>query len=713
MFEAWGRFAYRRRWPVLGVAIAALVVMAVWGTGVFGVLKSSGGFTVPDSQSQKAADIAQRDLGRSDADVVVIYKASVDDPAAKSKITGSLNSLPSAQVASAASYWSTGSPQFVSKDRTMTYAAIQLRGADDTARQDGYDAIKSRLAVPGITTQFTGTVPTAEQINKQVKSDIGVSNFISFPILMVLLIVILGGVVAAGIPLLIGGVAILGAFTAVRLLSYGTDVSTFVIDIVLFMGLGLAIDYSLIVVNRFREELRRSPDVERAVARTMATAGRTVLISATTVAVSLAGILLFPELFLRSMGFGGMAVVVVDMLAALTVLPALLAVLGPRVNRGRVAFLSRPRGDGRTWYRLAHSVMRRPVVYAVSTVALLLALGLPFLHIDFGGVDAKVLPAHAQTRVAAETLDREFSGTSTDPIQVVVTGRALPQNDLSAYARRLGGTAGVTGAAVTGAKGETARITLQYHGQAHSTAARKIVDRVRAVPPPDGTRAYVGGQSAEMTDELDNLGSTLPWLALVVGGVTFVLLFLAFGSVVLPIKAIVMNALSLSAMFGAIVFIFQDGHLSGLLNFTATGTIDPSMPILMLAMVFGLSMDYEVFLLSRVREQYDRTGDTTSAVAEGLQRTGGVITSAALLLIVVVGSFSISGISFIKMTGVGMVVAIAVDSTIVRALLVPATMRLLGRANWWAPGLLGRVYGKFGIREGDEEAPAELEPATA
>jgi RND superfamily putative drug exporter len=706
MFEAWGRFTYRRRRWVLGAAIALLVFMAAWGTGVFGVLESTGGFDVPGSDSQKAAAIAQRDLGRSDADVVVVYQArDVTAPAVRAAIAESLTRLPASTVAAARQ-------QAASADHTTTYATIQLRGADDAARQDGYDAIKHRLTVPGVTTRVTGTVPTGEAINTQVKSDIGLSNVISFPVLLVLLMVILGGLVAATLPLVIGGVAILGAFTAVRILSYGTDVSTFVIDIVLFMGLGLAIDYSLIVVNRFREELRRSGDTETAVARTMATAGRTVLISATTVAVSLAGMLLFPELFLRSMGLGGMSVVVVDMLAALTVLPALLGVLGPRVDALRLPFRRRSGGEGRAWYRLAHSVMRRPVVYAAATVALLLALGLPFLHISWGGVDAKVLPTGAETRVAAETLDRAFAADATSPMQVVVTGRTLSPSALSAYAEDLKQAKGVTGAAVTGAKGPTARISLRYEGSPRSTQARDTAERVRQVTPPAGTRAYVGGATAEMADQLDNLGATFPWLALVVGGATFVLLFLAFGSVVLPIKAMVMNALSLSAMFGAMVWIFQDGHLSGLLDFTATGTIAPAMPILMLCMIFGLSMDYEVFLLSRVREQYDRTGDTTAALAEGLQRTGGVITSAALLLIVVVGAFSISGISFIKMVGVGMVVAIAVDATIVRALLVPATMRLLGRINWWAPGPLGRLYGRFGIRESDEvETDLETAPA--
>ncbi|MCP9970727.1 MMPL family transporter [Actinomadura madurae] len=351
------------------------------------------------------------------------------------------------------------------------------------------------------------------------------------------------------------------------------------------------------------------------------------------------------------------------------------------------------------------------MIYVVATVALLLALGAPFLRINWGGVDAKVLPDGTEARVVSETLETGFARNSTSPIEAVVTGTS-DQAAIQAYGARLDAVPGVTGATVTGSEGTTTRIALRYDADPNSGAARDLVRQVREVPPPDGAQAHVGGVTADVVDQLDSLGSTLPWLAVVVGGATFILLFLAFGSVLLPLKAIVMNMLSLSATFGAIVLIFQDGHLSDVLGFTATGSIAPAMPILMLAMLFGISMDYEVFLLSRVREQYDLTGSNTTAVASGVQRTGAIITSAALLFIVVIGAFATSGITFIKMTGVGMAIAILMDATIVRALLVPATMRLLGRANWWAPGPLARLYGRYGIKEGDAPAPArsQLEP---
>jgi RND superfamily putative drug exporter len=363
--------------------------------------------------------------------------------------------------------------------------------------------------------------------------------------------------------------------------------------------------------------------------------------------------------------------------------------------------------------------MRRPILYIIGTVALLLALGSPFLHITWGGVDSRVLPVGTEARVVAETLERDFARNATSPIQVIVTGKP---DQVQPYADRLRQVPGVTGAQVTGVRGSTSRISLSYEGETLSDQARGVVQRVRDTPAPAGTQAYVGGQTADMADQLDSLGDNLPWLGLVVGVGTFVLLFLAFGSVLLPIKAMVMNLLSLSAMYGVLVWIFQDGHLSGVLDFTATGTIAPAMPIILLALVFGLSMDYEVFLLSRVRERYDATGDNTRAVAEGLQRTGGIITSAALLLLVVIGAFSSSGIIFIKLTGIGMIIALVIDVTIVRALLVPATMRLLGRANWWAPGPLGRLYASYGIKEegadtdadGERgETPPKLEHASA
>ena len=721
MFEAWGRALYRRRRLTLALTLVLVAVGAIWGTGVFGKLSSEDNFTPPASQSQREANQADQVFGRNDADVVVLYRSAsmtVGDPGYRQAVTTALNGLPRADVTRVTTYWSTGSPSLVSADRHATYAVLQLTGADDAARHKTYDAIKTELtpaslAASGVTARVGGTVPMEVAINNEVSADIAKAEGFSMPVLLILLLVIFGSLAAASLPVAIGGVAILGSFTVLRLLTMATTVSIYSVNITTILGLGLGIDYGLFMVTRFREELRRQPTVEQAVARTVATAGRTVAVSGVTVAVALTSLMLFPEDFLRSMGYGGVATVAVDMLAALTVLPALLAVLGHRVNALRIRRSAQYPAGGPApdqastdetsgaWYRLAHSVMRRPAVYATVIMIGLLALGAPFLRISWGGTDARTLPAASTVRQVSQALASDFPVNSTDPIEALVT---LPRTSgaataLDAYLHRIQAIPGVTGAQVTGAEAGTVRVDIGYAPATVSAAARHIVTQIRDTSPPPGAAVLVGGTTAGLVDELASLGATLPAMALLVGVSTFVLLFLAFGSVVLPVKAIVMNVLSLSATFGVVVWIFQWGHLSGLLRFTPTGSIDPTMPILMLAVIFGLSMDYEVFLLSRIRERYDQTGDNTASVAAGLQRTGGLITSLALLLIIVVGAFSASGITFIKLMGVGMIVALLVDATVVRVLLVPATMRLLGRANWWAPRPLRRLYARYGIKE--------------
>jgi trehalose monomycolate/heme transporter len=704
MFESWGHLVYRRRRLALVVALVVVAFAAAWGTGVFGKLQSAGGFTPPGSQSQQSANLATSAFGRDAGDVVVLYSSSalnVRSPVYRDAVTATLDRLPHSDVTSVTTYWSTGSPRFVSASGRETYAVLEMAGATDNARQNSYDAIKGQLDAPGLRTQIGGQVATYEAISKEVTSDIGRAEAFSLPVLLILMLVIFGSLAAASLPVAIGGIAILGSFTALRLLTLATTVSIYSINITTILGLGLGIDYGLFMVSRFREELHRQgaaggsvpprEAVEAAVARTVATAGRTVAVSGVTVALALASLMLFPVTFLRSMGYGGVATVAVDMLAALTVLPALLAVLGPRVNalriRRSVQRPPRPDGEG-AWYRLASSVMRRPVLYALPIVVVLLALGSPFLRISWGGTDATALPASAPQRVVTEALNRDFPGNPTAPIESIVQfsgpvmGAPAREAALAGYLNRLERVPGVSAAQVTGVRGDLARVDLRYSPGPYTTQARAIVAGVRDVPAPAGSVAYTGGQTAGLADELSALGSTLPWMGLVVALATFVLLFLAFGSVVLPVKAIVMNVLSLSAMYGVLVWIFQEGHLSGLLHFSPNGTIDPSMPILLFAIMFGLSMDYEVFLLSRIRERYDITGSNTVAVASGLQRTGGLITSLALLLVIVVGAFSASGITFIKLLGVGMIVALIVDATVVRVLLVPAVMRLLGPVNW-------------------------------
>ena len=721
MFEAWGRSLYRARRLTIVAALLFAVAAGVWGTGVFGKLNSGNTFTPPNSQSSAESALAASEFGRDGADVVVLFRAAahtVSDPVYRQAVTSYLAGLPAGQVTRSVTYWTSGQQDLVSADRHSTYAVLQLAGASDQARVDTYKAIKGdfpgRAGPPGdgITAQVGGGTPTEVAINGEVSANIARAESISFPVLLILLVIIFGSVLAALAPLAIGGLAILGSFTVLRLLTTVTTVSVYSVNITTILGLGLGIDYGLFIVTRFREELRRQATVEAAVARTVATAGRTVLVSGVTVALALSSLMLFQPVFLRSMGFGGVATVAVDVIAALTLLPALLAVLGHRVNA--LAVRKSVRADAVTrddaeggWYRLARRVMRRPVAFAVVIVVVLLSFGAPFLRVSWGGTDARVLPAGNTVRQVQQALTTEFPANSTTPIEAVVTGVAGPAA-LSGYISRVNAVPGVTGAQVTGVHGTAARLDVGFRPQPDSPQARQVVTAIRALAPPPHAAVLVGGEAAMLVDELSSLGGTLPWMGLLTAVATFVLLFLAFGSVVLPVKAIVMNVLSLSATFGVMVWVFQWGHLSGPLAFTATGTIDPTTPILLLAIVFGLSMDYEVFLLSRIRESYDETGDNTVAVATGLQRTGGLITSLALLLIIVVGLFSASGISFIKLLGVGMIVALLVDATVVRILLVPATMRLLGRANWWAPGPLRRFYARYGISEQEE---SEASPA--
>ncbi|SCG57980.1 MMPL family transporter [Micromonospora halophytica] len=716
MFGWWGRVVVRARWAVLAAAAVLMTVGATWGAGVFGEL-TGGGFDDPASESSRAAERVTAELGRQGADVIVLWSsdtATVDQPAFRDPVAGTVATLRQrSEAASVTTWYDTSAPALVATDRKATYAVVKLAGADEDARIAQYERLRPALDAPGLRTEIGGTVAFQYEANTRTTEDITRAELLSMPVLLVLLVLIFGGLVAATTPLVIGGLAVLGAFVAVRLLNLVTDVSIFAINVITLIGLGLAVDYALFVVSRFREELAAGRSTAEAVRRTMLTAGRTVLVSGITVALAMASLLIFPQAFLRSMGLGGMAAVLIAMLAALTVLPALLAVLGHRIDAVRVPLPWR-RGTrrgrpaeavgGGAWARIARSVMRRPVPYLVGVAVLLMLLATPFLRITFGGFDERVLPADAAPRVVSERIAEEFPGGSVAPIDVLVSG--VPAEAVRPFAERVSTVAGVTAVQVAASRGETTLLSVTYRGEPTGDIAHDVVRQLRDLPAPAGAEVLVGGRSAADRDLLDSLTDRLPWMALLMAGATLLLLFLAFGSVVLPVKAVLMNLLSIGASFGVVVWIFQDGHLSDLLGFTPTGFIDPNNPILMLAMLFGLATDYEVFLLSRVREEWDRTGDNTASVALGLQRTGRIITAAALLLIIVVAGFTTGGMSYIKLIGVGMIVAIVVDATLVRALLVPATMRLLGRWNWWAPGPLARVYRRYGIRETDEPGPA-------
>ena len=724
MMQTWGQLVARRAWAVLIGGMALVLAAAVFGLGVFGSL-SNGGFEDPASESAKSLTAEHATFTSHDADVVVIYSSptmKASDPAFKASVQNVISGLPKGSVARVTTWYQAPSPTLVSKDEHATRVIFTLSGTSQDQKSTLYDQVRPHLDAKGLTTNVGGQWAVFGDVNHTVSKDIARAEGISMPIVFILCLLIFGSLVSALMPALVGTVAIFGAFAVVRGITMATDVSVFSINVITLLGMGLAIDYALFVVSRFREELAKQPGTERAhvnaaVTATMATAGRTVLFSGLIVAASLASLLIFPQNFLRSMGYGGVAAVLVAMTAALTVLPALLTVLGPRIEAGRMPWRrgaragtaerqEAARGDlthaHGAWARLAHSVMRRPVAYMVVIVVALMALGTPFLSATWGSVDERVLPASAPSRVAADLGASEFGG-EVSTANIVVQGASRTQ--LGAYVTKLGEVSGVQSArpidqATKGAV-TTSLVQVSWPGNGQTEKSQQVVRDLRAIDPGTGVSALVGGTSANAVDLIGSIGSHLPWMGVFVVAVMLVLLFIAFGSLVLPLKAVVMNAVSLGASFGVVTWIFQDGHLSGLLGFTSPGYLDVTQPILMLGIIFGLSMDYEVFLLSRIREEWDRTGNNTTAVANGLQRSGRIITSAALLLAVVIGGFATSGIVFLKMIGIGMLVAVLLDATVVRALLVPATMRLLGRANWWAPGPMRRWWERHGIRESE------------
>jgi len=745
MFAALARFAIRRRWSVLIGFLLLLPAAGFFGGGVFTALKP-GGFENPAAESAKAKQQLAADLGVGDADLIALYTVqtgTIDAPAVREAIVAALaRARGDRAVQSVADFYSTGAPQLVSAQRDRTFAVLSLRG-DDRARSQAVTRLQPVLRAAGLTTQFAGNVPVSDAVQKTVERDLQRAEIFVFPLTAVLLALIFGSLVSAGTPLVLGGLAIVLAFTALRALAAVTAVSVFAVNIVTFLGLGLAIDYSLFILNRYREELpARGRD--GALIAAISTTGRAVAFSGVTVAASLAGLFVFPQVFLRSMAMGGIAVSLIAVLLSLTLLPALIAALGPRLDALRLPWARRDaatvtNGHG-FWSRIALSVMRRPVAVAAAIVVLLLALGSPFLRLRASSPDVRVLSASNPVRQATELLGSAFAPHETAPHQIALTaqGPVLTPAGIGAlddYVQRVQALPGVARvesafslapglpregyqalfsalpaqqdpALATGlagyARGATARVGVVSAYESDSREGQTQVQALRALPPPTGMTARVGGAAAQLTDLKASVRERAPLMLAEIGAVMLIVLFLVFGSVTLPLKALVVNLLSLSASYGAMVWIFQDGRLQGLLRYQSLGTIDATQPILLFAIVFGLSMDYEVLLLSRIREEYVRTGDNTLAVAHGLEKTGRLITSAAGLLVVVSAVFATASMVFMKELFVGMALAIALDATVVRALLVPATMRLMGRWNWWAPAPLVRLWRRIGL--GDLEA---------
>ena len=732
--DRFARLVLRRRKVVLWATLALVIAAGAVGGGVIDKL-SSGGFLDSGTESARAAAELSDRFGTGAPSLVVLVSAplGVDDPDLQGRAVRLGRSLAAEPgVTDVLSYWGTPDAPAVPTLRTRPgdKGLILVRiGGDENAVADRMKTLGPAYEdrPEGLDVQLGGPAQASVELFDQTEKDLVKAEAIAFPIVLVLLVLIFGGIVAATLPLVLGGVVVLGVFLVLRILTGFTDVSVLATNVASGLGLGLSIDYSLFLITRYREELRAGATTEAALVTAMRTAGRTVLFSALTVALALSGLLVVPFYFLRSFAYAGIPTALLAAAAALVVLPALLAVLGPRIDRWRVLKSRDHAPENGFWHRLATFVMRRPVPILTAAIAVLLLLGAPFLHLRMSLADDRVLPASTSAHAVGDVVRQEFGAQESQALTVVLTG-PVPAAPVAEYAGRLSGLAGVArvdsvagsfvrGARVVPAGPGSARfaregatyLSVVPADEALSAQGEDLVGRVRAQPAP--AAALVGGPAAELVDSLDSLTGRLPWVFGIVAASAMVLLFLLTGSVLLPVKALVLNTLSLSATFGVLVWGFQEGHLQGWVgDFTATGAITWTVPILLFCIAFGLSMDYEVFLLSRIKEEYDRTGDNTRAVVGGLERTGRLVTAAAALIAVVFLGFVSSGITYLKAIGLGLAIAVVVDATIVRGLLVPAFMRLAGRANWWAPGPLRRLHGHIGLRESDDPPPAPADP---
>jgi RND superfamily putative drug exporter len=721
----------RRRRLVLLVAFLALVVAGVFGGGVAKRL-SSGGFNDPGAQSTQANNVLSDQFHTGAPNVVLLVTAksgtTVDSPAvvqAGQALTARLGR--EADVSQATSYWSLGQPPLRSKDGTQALVLGRLSGTDDqVAKEIKSLAPRYELHEASIDVKVGGQAEVFHEVGTQVQKDLEKAELYSFLPTVILLLLVFGGVVAASLPLAIGGLQILGTFAVLRIITLFTHVSIFSLNLTTALGLGLAIDYSLFILYRYREELHRGLSPNDAVVRTVETAGRTVLFTATTVAISLAALLVFPMYFLKSFAYAGIAVAILDAVGAVIILPAILAALGSRIDKGTL-WRHRPVTNGQGfWHGLATTVMRRPIITGGAVIAILLLLGSPFLRINFGLPDDRALPTTATSRQVQDAIRTNFGSDESGAVEIVASSApaGAAAADIGAYASRLSLLPGVgrvdaaTGSYADGHQVLPASASTEQRFSApgggrgtwlsavptvepESTKGETLVKTIRATPAP--YPVLVGGQSAQLVDSKASLFGKLPVAGGIIALVTLIVLFLMTGSVVVPLKAIVLNLLSLTATFGAMVWVFQDGHLAHLLHFTSTGTIDTTTPILMFCIAFGLSMDYEVFMLSRIKEEHDRTGQNVPSVATGLERTGRILTAAALLLAVVFLAFATSEVTFIKLFGIGLAMAILVDASLVRGVLVPAFMRLAGDANWWAPAPLKRLYHWVGLSDTEPE----------
>ena len=694
MFEKLGSAIVRRKKLIFTLFVAAIIASGGIGSAVFGKLES-GGYSDLNSDSAKAFEYLT-DVFKVKEPVVVLVVETKDgltkpeSVAAATKLEQEIKSIPG--VESTLSYWSAGgAPSLKSSDGNSAFLfiyskSVEWEAIESLGEQVGkkYDGNYENLRI-----YASGTGVFASAINKKIADDIKLSEAISIPLTFILLVFVFGGLVASGMPLLVGVSAILGSFLVMYLLTLFTGVSIFALNLITGLGLGLGIDYSLLIVNRFREELHAGKSVDEAIKRTVSTAGKTVFYSGLTIVITLASLMLFPLMFLKSFGYAGVTVVIMAVLGSLVALPALLAILGKRIDKAVIRKSAiTPKEDGR-WAQTARFVMRKPLAVVVLSLVILSILAAPIKNIVFSQVDSRVLPANNPAAFASKIISDRFPGQEGNPVEIVIPKGALVQPEVTKYISEVAKVDGIVRVSQPQIFGDDLRITAVHSMPPRTLKGESLIKDIREIKSPEGT--LIGGIAADYADTQIGIAKTMPWALTWIAIGVLILLFVFTGSIILPIKAVILNILSLAATLGAITWIFVDGHLRWLVgDFTVTGAVDTGSIILVAVVAFGLSMDYELFLLSRIKEEHDAGKSNIESVAIGLQRSARIITAAAGLLAIVFASFIISGVTSIKMLGFGVAFAILLDATLVRALLVPALMRLFGERNWWAPKSMKR-----------------------
>ncbi|MDU7565991.1 MMPL family transporter [Corynebacterium kefirresidentii] len=686
MFEKWGRFSYAHRRLIPAIVVAAILALFV-GFGLqLEDRMSQEGWEDPNAASTSAAQIEEETFGRDNSgDVILLFHSPDENFDAAKQHLAQLKAEYPEQIDSVTSYFDTKNPNLVNDDHSLAFAAIGLKGDDEQTLKD-FRTIQGALTDTSAPVEIAGATAVADALDNGMSHDISRAEKAALPLVGILLLVVFGSVVAACMPLIVGGLSILGSLGILSILAGFSQVNVFAQAIVTLLGLGLAIDYGLFMVSRFREELDKGRSTEEAVATTTATAGQTVVFSAAMVAVALSGLFLFPQAFLKSVAYGSISAVGLAALLSVTVLPSIFGMLGPKIDTWSVRRTSRTARtiEDTWWYKLPLWAMRHARGLTIAVCGLLIALTLPIMSITFGGINESYLPPNQETRVAQDRFNEEFPTFRTEPVKLVVENASNQQ--LVDVVMQVRGLNGLTEpmAPTTATKDGT---TVLSAGIKDRDDYAKIVHELEQVKAPEGVNLYVGGTPAMEVESLDALFHKLPWMALYVVLATFLLMALVFGSFVLPLKAIVMTLLTLGATLGILTLMFVAGLGSGALNFTPGPLMSPIL-VLIIAIVYGLSTDYEVFLVSRMVEARRRGSTTDEAIAAGTAHTGGIITAAALIMIVVCGAFGFSDIVMMKYIAYGMIFALLIDATIVRMLLVPAVMHLLREDNWWAPSWL-------------------------